>query len=82
MTGDGRALIDAQTLISGANEGPFQPPADNYRLDLDSGGAVTADPERQAPHGAVPDAGQLRDQLGRHPTDELQGPGLPVIGRP
>ena len=41
VTGDGRALIDAQTLISGANEGPFQPPADNYRLDLDSGGAVT-----------------------------------------
>ena len=41
VTGDGRALIDAQTLISGADEGPFQPPADNYRLDLDSGGAVT-----------------------------------------
>jgi cytoskeleton protein RodZ len=41
VTGDGRALIDAQTLISGANEGPFQPAADNYRLDLDSGGAVT-----------------------------------------
>ena len=41
VTGDGRALIDAQTLIAGANEGPFQPPADNYRLDLDSGGAVT-----------------------------------------
>jgi len=41
VTGDGRALIDAQTLISGASEGPFQPPADNYRLDLDSGGAVT-----------------------------------------
>jgi Helix-turn-helix domain len=41
VTGDGRALIDAQTLISGAHEGPFQPPADNYRLDLDSGGAVT-----------------------------------------
>jgi len=41
VTGDGRALIDAQTLISGAKEGPFQPPADNYRLDLSSGGAVT-----------------------------------------
>ena len=41
VTGDGRALIDGQTLISGAEEGPFQPPADNYRLDLSSGGALT-----------------------------------------
>ena len=41
VTGDGRALIDGQTLISGVEEGPFQPPADNYRLDLPSGGALT-----------------------------------------
>ncbi len=41
VTGDGRALIDAQTLISGREEGPFQPPADNYRLDLSTGGALT-----------------------------------------
>ena len=41
VTGDGRALIDEQTLISGVKEGPFQPPADNYRLDLPSGGATT-----------------------------------------
>jgi Helix-turn-helix domain len=41
VPGHGRPLIDSQTLISGAKEGPFQPPADNYRLDLDSGGAVT-----------------------------------------
>ena len=41
MTGDGRALIDSQTLVAGAAEGPFQPPADNYRLDLASGGPVT-----------------------------------------
>jgi hypothetical protein len=41
VPGHGRPLIDSQTLISGAQEGPFQPPADNYRLDLDSGGAVT-----------------------------------------
>jgi cytoskeleton protein RodZ len=41
VTGDGRALIDEQTLISGVKEGPFQPPADNYRLDLPSGGAAT-----------------------------------------
>ena len=41
MTGDGRALIDSQTLVAGTSEGPFQPPADNYRLDLESGGPVT-----------------------------------------
>ena len=41
VTGDGRALIDGQTLVSGSKEGPFQPPADNYRLDLSSGGALT-----------------------------------------
>jgi transcriptional regulator with XRE-family HTH domain len=41
VTGDGRALIDSQTLVSEAKEGPFQPPADHYRLDLVSGGAVT-----------------------------------------
>jgi hypothetical protein len=41
IPGHGRPLIDSQTLISGAEEGPFQPPADNYRLDLDTGGAVT-----------------------------------------
>jgi hypothetical protein len=41
VPGHGRPLIDSQTLISGAQEGPFVPPADHYRLDLDSGGAVT-----------------------------------------
>ena len=41
VTGDGRALLDGQTLISGTEEGPFNPPADNYRLDLTSGGAIT-----------------------------------------
>jgi len=41
VTGHGEALIDSQTLIAGVKEGPFQPPADNYRLDLDSGGAAS-----------------------------------------
>jgi cytoskeleton protein RodZ len=41
VTGDGRALLDGQTLISGTQEGPFRPPADNYRLDLTTGGALT-----------------------------------------
>jgi hypothetical protein len=40
VPGHGRPLIDSQTLISGSQEGPFQPPAKNYRLDLESGGAV------------------------------------------
>jgi hypothetical protein len=40
VTGQGEALIDSQTLPSGAEEGPY-PPADNYRLDFDSPGAVT-----------------------------------------
>jgi len=39
--GHGRPLIDAQTLVAGSKEGPFSPPADNYRLDLISGGAAT-----------------------------------------
>jgi hypothetical protein len=38
VAGDGRVLIDSQTLSSGAKAGPFQ--AKSFRLDLDSGGAV------------------------------------------
>jgi hypothetical protein len=41
VTGDGRALIDDQALVSGTEAGPFTPPADNYRLDLPTGGALT-----------------------------------------
>ena len=39
--GNGRPLIDAQTLVAGSKQGPFSPPADNYRLDLISGGSAT-----------------------------------------
>jgi hypothetical protein len=39
--GHGRPLIDSQTLVPGAKQGPFVPPAENYRLDLVSGGAAT-----------------------------------------
>lgn len=39
--GHGRPLIDAQTLVAGSKQGPFTPPAENYRLDLISGGSVT-----------------------------------------
>jgi cytoskeleton protein RodZ len=41
LPGHGRPLIDSQTLIAGSKEGPFPPPAENYRLDLDSGGRAT-----------------------------------------
>lgn len=41
LPGHGRPLIDSQTLVAGSKQGPFQPPADNYRLDLISGGSVT-----------------------------------------
>jgi Helix-turn-helix domain len=39
--GHGRPLIDSQTLVAGSKEGPFSPPAENYRLDLISGGSAT-----------------------------------------
>jgi len=39
VNGAGDALIDAQALNAGATSGPFQP-ADRFRLDLESGGAV------------------------------------------
>jgi cytoskeleton protein RodZ len=39
--GHGHPLIDAQTLVAGTKEGPFSPPAENYRLDLISGGSAT-----------------------------------------
>jgi cytoskeleton protein RodZ len=39
--GHGRPLIDSQTLVAGSKQGPFSPPAENYRLDLISGGSVT-----------------------------------------
>jgi cytoskeleton protein RodZ len=41
LPGHGRPLIDSQTLVAGSKQGPFEPPAENYRLDLISGGAVT-----------------------------------------
>jgi hypothetical protein len=41
LPGHGRPLIDSQTLVSGSKEGPFAPAAENYRLDLISGGKAT-----------------------------------------
>jgi hypothetical protein len=42
VTGQGEALIDAQTLVAGTPEGPYGP-ADNYRLDLQDGGPITVE---------------------------------------
>ena len=77
VTGDGRALIDAQTLISGANEGPFQPPADNYRLDLDSGGAVTLtlNGKHHTVRSRAPASYEISSD-GIRPTS-FKGPGCP-----
>ena len=77
VTGDGRALIDAQTLISGANEGPFQPPADNYRLDLASGGAVTLtlDGKHHTVQSRTPASYEISSN-GIQPTS-FKGPGCP-----
>jgi helix-turn-helix protein len=77
VTGDGRALIDAQTLISGAREGPFQPPADNYRLDLSSGGAITLtlDGKPRRVRSRAP-ASYLISSRGVQPTS-FKGPECP-----
>jgi helix-turn-helix protein len=65
--GHGRPLIDAQTLVAGAKEGPFSPPAENYRLDLISGGSATlvvsGKPQRvhsKKPASFAIDAGGIR----------------------
>jgi helix-turn-helix protein len=77
VTGDGRALIDAQTLISGANEGPFQPPADNYRLDLASGGEVTLtlNGKHHTVRSRTPASYEISSN-GIQPTS-FKGPGCP-----
>jgi cytoskeleton protein RodZ len=41
LPGHGRPLIDSQTLIAATKQGPFVPAAENYRLDLISGGKAT-----------------------------------------
>jgi cytoskeleton protein RodZ len=78
VTGDGRALIDSQTLASGAKEGPFQPPADNYRLDLDSGGAVelTVDGESHVVRSVAPASYKI-DSNGIKQITSFKGPDCP-----
>jgi cytoskeleton protein RodZ len=66
--GHGRPLIDSQTLVPGAKQGPFVPPADNYRLDFISGGTatLTLDGKRQRLRSRRPtsfkiDSGGIRE---------------------
>jgi hypothetical protein len=77
VTGQGEALIDAQTLVSGSEEGPFGP-ADNYRLDLESGGAVTLtlDGKSQLVRSATPASYEI-DSNGIKKASSYQGPGCP-----
>jgi helix-turn-helix protein len=77
VTGQGQALIDAQTLISGAEEGPF-PKADNYRLDLDSGGAVelTLDGKPHLVRSPTPASYKI-DSNGIKKTSSFKGPDCP-----
>jgi hypothetical protein len=77
VPGHGRPLIDSQTLISGSKEGPFLPPAKNYRLDLESGGAVTLtlDGKPQRVHSKEPASFEI-DSNGVVATS-FEGPSCP-----
>ena len=77
VPGHGRPLIDSQTLISGSKEGPFVPPADNYRLDLESGGAatLTLDGKPERVHSKKPASYNI-DANGIQPTT-FKGPNCP-----
>jgi cytoskeleton protein RodZ len=75
LPGHGLPLLDAQTLAPGAEEGPYE--ADNFRLDLDSGGAATVTlegkPHRvssRRPASFAIDSGGIREI-------EFKGPGCP-----
>jgi cytoskeleton protein RodZ len=76
VPGHGRPLIDSQTLISGSKEGPFVP-AENYRLDLESGGAatVTLDGRPERVHSKKPASFNI-DANGIQPTT-FKGPNCP-----
>ncbi len=69
VPGHGRPLIDSQTLVAGSREGPFNPPADNYRLDLEKGGTLTLklDGKPQRIHSSGP-ASYTVDAGGVQPT--------------
>jgi hypothetical protein len=77
VTGDGRALIDGQALVSGTEAGPFTPPADNYRLDLPTGGKLTLTLDGEArPVSSRQQASYLISSDGVKSTS-FKGPGCP-----
>ena len=73
----GPAVVKVYSLISGAKEGPFQPPADNYRLDLSSGGAITLilDGKSRPLRSQAPTSYQISSR-GVQPTS-FKGPDCP-----
>ena len=73
----GRALLDGQTLSSGAEEGPFEPPADSYRLDLSTGGALTLtlDGEPRSVRSSQPASYRISDDGVR--STSFKGPECP-----
>jgi Helix-turn-helix domain len=77
VPGHGPALIDSQTLIAGAKEGPFEPPAKNYRLDLARGGAATVILDgKPSPVRSKGPASFEIDSHGIRPTS-FKGPNCP-----
>ena len=70
------AAISLADIVA-ALEGPFVPPAENYRLDLDSGGAatVTLDGKPQQVHSKKPASFNI-DANGIQPTT-FKGPNCP-----
>jgi hypothetical protein len=77
VTGDGRALIDGQTLVSGTREGPFKPPADNYRLDLSDGGALTLTLDGRPRQVSSPEQASFRISSDGVKDTTFQGPECP-----
>jgi hypothetical protein len=69
VPGHGQPLIDSQVLATGSEEGPFLPPADNYRLDLETGGTVTLTLDgKSQPVGSKGPASFKIDSSGVEPT--------------
>jgi helix-turn-helix protein len=77
VTGQGEALIDAQTLVSGTSAGPYGP-ADNYRLDLQNGGPIRVEIDGR-PHPLDPSSAATYDidSNGIEKAPEYRGPGCP-----
>ena len=77
VTGQGEALIDAQTLVSGTSAGPYGP-ADNYRLDLQNGGPIKVEIDG-TPHPLDPGSPATYhiDSNGIEKAPEYRGPGCP-----